>query len=207
MTAEAPAVAAPAPGRRVKYTLILASLLLAALVLLAWTQGWLAVELVPGAPTASVSVDGNVAAPALAALALAGLALTAALSIAGLLFRIVLGVLDAVLGACIAFSAVLVLTGPVAASEPAVTAATGVAGTESIAGVVSATSLTVWPVITLVAGILLVVVGLGVALTARRWPSSSRKYSAVRLEPVDRDEMPDAVDSWDELSRGDDPTR
>lgn len=205
MTGEA---AAPrAAGRRVKYTLILASLLLAALVLLAWTQTWLTVHLIAGAPTASVPVDGNVAAPALAALALAGLALTAALSIAGLLFRIVLGVLDALLGACIAFSAILVLTAPVAASEPAVTAATGVAGSESIAEVVSATSLTVWPVFTLVTGILLVLVGLGVALTARRWPSSSRKYSAVRLEPVDRDEMPDAVDSWDELSRGDDPTR
>lgn len=198
---------AQATGRRVKYTLILASLLLAALVLLAWTQTWLTVELVAGAPTASVPVDGNVAAPALAALALAGLALTAALSIAGLLFRVVLGILDALLGACIAFSAVLVLTGPVAASEPAVTAATGVAGSESIAEVVSATSLTLWPVLTLVAGVLLVLVGLGVALTARRWPSSSRKYSAVRLEPANRDEMPDAVDSWDELSRGDDPTR
>ena len=198
---------AKATGRRVKYTLILASLLLAALVLLAWTQTWLTVELVAGAPTASVPVDGNVAAPALAALALAGLALTAALSIAGLLFRVVLGILDALLGACIAFSAVLVLTGPVAASEPAVTAATGVAGSESIAEVVSATSLTLWPVLTFVAGVLLVLVGLGVALTARRWPSSSRKYSAVRLEPANRDEMPDAVDSWDELSRGDDPTR
>ena len=198
---------APRTGRRVKYTLILASLLLAAVVLLAWTQSWLTVELTAGAPTTSVSVDGNIAAPALAALALAGLALTAALSIAGLLFRIILGVLDAVLGACIAFSAILVLTGPVAASEPAVTAATGIAGSTSIAAIVSATSLTFWPFLTAAAGILLVVVGAGITLTARRWPSSSRKYSAVRLEPADSGAMPDAVDSWDDLTRGDDPTR
>lgn len=194
-------------GKRTKYTLILASLVLAAISLVAWTQTWLTVSLGAGAPTESVTVDGAVAAPALAALALAGLALTAALSIAGVLFRIVLGVLDALIGACIALSAVLVVTGPVAASEAAVTSATGIAGSESIAGIVTATSLTVWPLVTLATGILLVLVGLGIAVTGRSWPSSSRKYSAVRLEPVDGDAMPDAVDSWDELTRGDDPTR
>lgn len=199
-----------APGaraKRIKYILILASLLLSAVVLLAWTQAWLTVDLAPGAPRESVTVDGNTAAPALAALALAGLALTAALAIAGPVFRVVLGILDAILGACIALSAFLVLTSPVAASEPAVTAATGVAGSSSIADVVSATALTAWPVLTVAAGILLVAVGAGVVLTASRWPSSPRKYSAVRLEPAERATMPDAVDSWDELSRGDDPTR
>ncbi len=193
--------------KRTKYALILGSLVLAALVLVAWTQAWLTATLDAGAPTASVTVDGAVAAPALAALALAGLALTAALSIAGVLFRIILGALDGLIGACIVLSAVLVIADPVGAGEAAVTAATGIAGPASIAAIVTGTSLTAWPVITLVFGILLVGVGLGIAVTGRRWPSTSRKYSAVRLEPVDPDARPDAVDSWDDLTRGDDPTR
>lgn len=201
MTAE------PRPGKRPKYLLILASLLLSGLALIAWTQTWLTVELQAGAPTTSVAVDGAVAAPALAALALAGLALSAALAIAGLLFRILLGVLDILLGGCIALSAVLVLRSPVAASEAAVTDVTGIAGADSIAGLVAATSLTPWPGIALATGILLALVGVGIVITAKRWPSSSRKYSAVRLEPVDGDAMPDSVDSWDDLTRGDDPTR
>jgi uncharacterized membrane protein (TIGR02234 family) len=198
---------APRSGKRSKYLLILASLLLSGLALIAWTQTWLVVELAPGSPTTTVTVDGVGAAPALAALALAGLALAAALAIAGLLFRILLGVLDIVLGGCIALSALLVLTGPVAASEAAVTNATGIAGSKSIADLVSATSLTPWPFIALTTGILLALVGVGILVTARRWPSSSRKYSAVRLEPADPDAMPDSVDSWDDLTRGDDPTR
>ncbi|MCU1559850.1 Trp biosynthesis-associated membrane protein [Mycetocola sp.] len=195
------------PGKRSKYVLILASLILSGLALIAWTQTWLMVELAPGSPTSRVAVDGAVAAPALAALALAGLALAAALAIAGHLFRIVLGVLNVVLGGCIALSAVLVLGGPVAASEAAVTNVTGIAGSKSIADLVSGTSLTPWPPIALATGILLAIVGLGIIMTAKRWPSSSRKYSAVRLEPVDGDAMPDSVDSWDDLTRGDDPTR
>lgn len=174
---------------------------------MAWTQTWLDVELAPGSPTTAVTVDGAVAAPALAALALAGLALGAALAIAGLLFRILLGVLNIVLGGCIALSAVLVLNGPVAASEAAVTDVTGIAGSDSIADLVSATSLTPWPVVALATGVLLAVVGVAILVTAQRWPSSSRKYSAARLEPVDGDAMPDSVDSWDDLTRGDDPTR
>ncbi|MBG6238073.1 putative membrane protein (TIGR02234 family) [Mycetocola sp. CAN_C7] len=199
--------ATPVRGKRVKYILIVASLALSALTLVAWTQTWLDVQLVEGSATAAVTVDGNTAAPALAALALAGLALTAALAIAGVLFRILLGVLDAVLGVCIALSAILVLTSPIGASEAAVTTATGIAGSSSIADIVSATSLTIWPILTLLFGILLALTGVAIAISGRGWPSSSRKYSAVRLEPVDGDAMPDSVDSWDDLTRGDDPTR
>ncbi|MET0934154.1 MAG: Trp biosynthesis-associated membrane protein, partial [Mycetocola sp.] len=169
----------PRTSKRAKYVLILASLLLSGLALIAWTQTWLTVELQAGAPTSTVAVDGAIAAPALAALALAGLALSAALAIAGLLFRIVLGVLNVLLGGCIALSAVLVLRDPVAASEAAVTNVTGIAGSDSIAGLVSATSLTPWPAIALATGILLALVGVAVIFTAKRWPSSSRKYSAV----------------------------
>lgn len=198
--------AVPNRGKRVKYTLMLGSLVLAGLTLIAWTQQWLTVTLT-GPARDVLAVDGAVAAPALAALALATLALAAALAIAGSAFRYILGVLEALLGASIVLSAVLVFIDPIGAGEAAVTDATGIAGTESVAAIVSSAVVTAWPAITLVLGIGTVIAGISVVVTARSWPRSSKKYSAVSLEPVATDEMPDAVDSWDELTRGDDPTK
>ena len=193
-------------GKRLKYTLMLGSLVLAGLTLIAWTQQWLTVTLTePGLDP--LAVDGAVAAPALAALALAALALAAALAIAGIGFRYLLGALQVLLGGSIALSAILVFANPVGAAEPAVTDVTGIAGTASVAAIVDSVVLTAWPVLTLVLGILTALAGIGIIATARRWPRSSKKYSAVRVEPVATAEMPDAVDSWDELTRGDDPTR
>lgn len=193
-------------GKRAKYSLMLGSLAAAGLTLIAWTQQWLTVTLTE-AGQHSLPVDGAIAAPALAALALATLALAAALAIAGIWFRFLLGVLQVLLGASITLSAVLVFIDPVGAAEPAVTDATGIAGAESVASIVSSATVTAWPAITLALGILTILAGIGIVVTARLWPTSSKKYSAVRLEPVATEEMPDAVDSWDELTRGDDPTR
>ncbi|MCP2030864.1 hypothetical protein L1277_000928 [Okibacterium sp. HSC-33S16] len=194
------------PRKRVKYSLMLGTLALAGLTLIAWTQQWLTVTLTePGGEP--LPVDGSIAAPALAALSLAALALAAALAIAGIGFRYILGVLQLLLGASIALSAILVFSNPVGAAEPAVTDATGIAGASSVAAIVNSTSLSVWPALTLAFGVLIAAAGIGIVVTARVWPRSSKKYSAVRMEPVAGDEMPDAVDSWDELSRGDDPTR
>lgn len=203
-----PTASAPVPnrGKRVKYSLMLGSLVLAGLTLIAWTQQWLTVTLTdPGRDV--LTVDGAVAAPALAALALATLALGAALAIAGTVFRYILGVLEVLLGASVALSAVLVFLDPVGAAEAAVTDATGIAGTESVAAIVDSAVVTGWPAITLVLGVATAVAGIAVVVTARSWPRSSKKYSAVTLEPVATDDMPDAVDSWDELTRGDDPTK
>jgi hypothetical protein len=193
-------------GKRAKYSLMLGTLALAGLTLIAWTQQWLTVTLTePGHDP--LPVDGSIAAPALAALSLAALALAAALAIAGIGFRYLLGVLQLLLGASISLSAILVFSNPVGAAEPAVTDATGIAGASSVASIVDSTSLSAWPALTLAFGVLIAAAGIGILVTARVWPRSSKKYSAVRMEPVASDEMPDAVDSWDELSRGDDPTR
>ena len=80
----------------------------AALALLAWSQTWfelgsrIAAAQGAGEP---IAVAGSVASPALAALGLAGLALVAALAIAGPGIRIVLGVLEVVLGGCVLLAA------------------------------------------------------------------------------------------------------
>ena len=203
-------------GRRLKYSAILGIVLLAALELTASTQPWATLVLTPGVGDGrALSVVGTVAAPALSALALAGLALAAALAIAGPAFRIVLGLLQIVLGGSVVLAASTALADPVRAGSSLVTDATAIAGRESVAALV-ASSVTAWPVVALVAGVLTAVIGVLVLVTVRRWPGAKKKRVS-RFEPADGyghgattvrtdDGDIDPVVSWDELSRGDDPT-
>jgi len=186
-------------GRRLKLGVIVAGLVLSGLTLLAWTQQWFAISLLPDG---SVAVGGDVAAPALAALALSGLALVAALAIAGPVFRVVLGLLEAAIGALAVVSAVLAIVDPVAACASAITAVTGVSGAASVAALVSAVAPTAWPFVALLAGALIVTVGITIVVSSRLWPQSSRKYQAARLAEVDGSPIGD----WDALSDGRDPT-
>jgi uncharacterized membrane protein (TIGR02234 family) len=184
---------------------MISAILLSGATLLAWTMPWFIVTLGGGEAAAPVvTVAGDVAAPALAALGLAGLALVAALAIAGPVFRIILGVLFAAIGASIALSAWSAAADPITASGPLVTEATGIAGEQSIRDLIESSQSTAWPALTIAIGILAVLVGLAIAATARRWPSGSSRYQAVRLE--DADAPRSAVSDWDQLSDGSDPT-
>jgi uncharacterized membrane protein (TIGR02234 family) len=222
------------PGRRAKLYALLATLAGSGLTLLASTQTWSTLHLGAAANhSAPVTVQGSAAAPALTALALAGLALAAALAIAGPLVRIVLGVLGVIIGASVLLSALTAVTDPVQAAAPAVTAATGVAGHASVAHLVSRLDTSIWPWFAVVGGALVVLCNLVVLVTSSRWPGPSKRYQAVRFEAAGQqhaeadagdaagEDAGDgtepgaepasgrdaAIDSWDELSRGEDPTR
>jgi hypothetical protein len=190
-----------ASPRRTKSLVILVSALLALATLISWTQVWFAVTLQDGA---RLDIDGQVAAPALSALALASLVLVGALSIAGPFFRVVFGVLESLIGVAIVFSAVIAVTDPVGASAPAISVATGLAGERSVAESVDGLDPTLWPWLALASGVLIVLAGAAIVVLGRRWPGSSRRYQATRLEPADGRRS--SVDDWDALSGGDDPT-
>ncbi|MET1015706.1 MAG: Trp biosynthesis-associated membrane protein [Leifsonia flava] len=190
-----------------KYKVILVIVVGAALALLAATQQWFTLTVASGAGgSTELAVSGAVAAPALSALAFAALALAAALAIAGPFIRIVLGVLGVLLGGSVILSTTLALGDPVAAGASVVTGATGVSGSDSVHELVSSVGGSAWPVLALVAGIVIALGAIGVLVTTRRWPASARKYQAVRLESTEVSAKDRAVDEWDELSRGDDPT-
>ncbi len=193
-----------------KYGLLLSTVIGSAIVLLAWTQDWFALEMVEVAHGgAALPVSGSAAAPALPALSLAGLALVAALGLAGPVFRVILGALELVLGASVVLEASLALADPVGAGAALVSQVTGVAGSESVAALVAGVNTTVWPFIAIVGGVIVALSGLGVALTSSRWPKSGRKYQAARLEHAEGSTAvvgEDFVADWDDLSRGDDPT-
>jgi hypothetical protein len=172
---------------------------LAAIVLLAWSQPWFVLRLADE----TITVSGDLAAAALPPLALASFALVLALALAGPVFRVVLALLEFLLGATVALVSGLAIADPVAASAPAITAATGVSGSGSIAELVEQVQSTAWPTVAFVAGVLMGATGIAVALTATRWPRGGRKYSRSRLEAA---EGVSPVDEWDALSEGDDPT-
>jgi hypothetical protein len=178
-------------GRRVKLLVIVTVIGASALALLAWTQTWVdANVIIQGSATTHLDVTGSTAAPALTALALAGLALAGALTIAGRVIRVILGVLETLLGASVFLAAITAVIDPAGASAAAVTAATGIAGHESIQGGVASATLTGWPYLALVAAGIMVVAGVGVLVTQHRWPGPASRYQAVRLTLASTDAAP-----------------
>lgn len=170
-------------ARRLKYSIMLVIAAGSGLALLGWTQTWYGLVLIDSAGHAGpLAVSGQVAAPAVSALALSGLALAGALSIAGPVLRAVFGVLEALLGASVILSVVLSELDPVTAGAPVVSQVTGVTGTDSVHALVSTASSTLWPIVTLIAGVAMLAAGIVVIVTLRRWPDSSQKYQSVRLE-------------------------
>ena len=186
--------------RRRKLTLLLAGIALAGVAFIGWTQQWFSVALVDG-PT--LAIAGDVAAPALSTLALTCLVLVGALSIAGPFFRVVLGVLQVLLGATMVLSGVLALVNPAGASAASITDATGIAGAGSVADQVASIAGTGWPWISTIASALIVATGVAVVVTGKTWPGTARKYGATKLEAA---ETRTTVDDWDALSEGNDPT-
>ncbi|TFC96982.1 MULTISPECIES: Trp biosynthesis-associated membrane protein [Cryobacterium] len=205
-----------ASARRVKLVNILVVLAGSGLALLAWTQPWVNAEVAQsGSARQTIEVAGATAAPGVTALALAGMALAGALSIAGPVIRLVLGVLGVLLGSSVFLSAFLAITDPATASAGAVTDVTGIAGTESVVDAVVSASLTAWPFVALLSGVVIAGAGVSVLVTARHWPGPTSRYQAVRFAPADPDDSGaadaagqerDSIDDWDGLSRGEDPT-
>lgn len=197
---------------RARLLSVVAILFAGALAVISSTQAWLVVTLQDG-DHAQLTVAGSAAVPVLAPLGLAVLALGAALSIVGTVLRYVFGVLTVLIGGLLGYlSAVIVFTAPVSAVASTVTTATGITGLSGVAGLVSAITPTPWPAITLAISVLLLATGVFALITARSWRGSGRKYQSEGGTRTREDRAPaasrrfDAVDSWDDLSRGSDPT-
>lgn len=193
--------------RRGKGVSILAVLAAGAVLLIASTQTWLGVRL-SDSPDALLAVAGATALPVLAPLSLAALAAGAALSLAGRVAGTLFGILTAALGlALAALTLPIVFAPPLAAVAPTVTDATGIAGDRAIEALVSAVSATPWPAIALAAAVVLAGAGGFVSATARHWRAGGRRYRTQAGERTGGPAGPlDAIDSWDDLTRGSDPT-
>lgn len=192
--------------RRGRLSSVLGILLGSGLLLISTTQTWF--DVVAGPDGASIAAPGSTAAPLLAPLALAGLALGLALSLVGTVLRYALAVLAVAIGATSAVTAfTIAATAPITAVAPSVTEVTGIAGTPSLAEIVTSMIATPWPWIAGFAGSLIAIVGVYALVTARMWAQSGRRYESDTAASGRAAPPTDAVGVWDDLSRGDDPTR
>ena len=195
--------------RRARLLAVLVTVACGAVGVISSTQTWLAVTLDDGANHV-LDVPGASAIPVLTPLSLAVLALGAALSITGLALRYAFGALSVLIGVVLAWlTARAAFEHPVAAVASVVTESTGIAGEPSIAALIASISTTGWPFVCLAAWIILVAAGVFTLATARAWTGTGRRYRSAD-SPISTSAAGsrphDAIDDWDDLSRGEDPT-
>ncbi|MEN0023400.1 MAG: Trp biosynthesis-associated membrane protein [Microbacterium sp.] len=193
-------------ARRGRSIALLGFLLAGAVGIISSTQTWLTVERADaGEP---ILVPGASALPLLAPLSLAVLALGLAMSIVGPVLRLVFGVLGAASAVFLGWTTLqLFLSDPLAAVGPTVTETTGLAGSAAIADVVVGIERSAWPPIALVGWVVLLAASLVVLVTWRRWKTGGRRFRTDAPHAAETVGPVDAIDSWDDLSRGTDPTR
>ena len=184
-----------------KSALIMLAVLAALAIFGTTTQTWIHVFIAPGETTQSeINIPGSKAAVAVSALALVALAGALATSIAGKIARIITALIMFLSAAGITAVVLGVLADPVTAAMTEVGAATGIEGQGSDA------TTTVFPVLAIVAALVLALVSLLVLFVGRRWNVRS-KYDVVQPSQAGGTGEPvDGIDSWDQLSRGEDPT-
>ncbi|KRF06261.1 hypothetical protein ASH00_08375 [Arthrobacter sp. Soil782] len=202
----APAVSRT-PALRRRGFLVLATVASALAAFGSTTQTWLSVALPQsGVQTPSIEVAGSDAATAVTAFALVGLAAALAASIAGRIARWIIAVILTVAGAGIALSSLAVATDPGSAAAPAIGESLGVTSQDGAS--VTATAM---PWLAAVAGLLLVLCAVWLLIAGRGW-QTARRYenrqdsSPTRNPQAKADTNADEIDSWDSLSRGEDPT-
>ena len=194
--------------RRPRTLSVLAILLGGAIAIISSTQIWLTVTLRAGT-SELLTVAGAAAAALLAPLSLAALALGLALAVVGRVLAYAFGALATVIGVTLVFGSLrVVLTHPMDAYAAAVTQSTGLSGTEAIAELVAHVDGTAWPWLAALAGVLIALGGLLTLASVHRWQAGGRRYErdAPRTEGAVGSRPHDAIDSWDDLTHGEDPT-
>ena len=183
---------------RQRLMVVVALILLGATGVLAATRTFSTVALAGADQT--IAVAGSQAAPALAPLALAQLALAGALTIAGRVARVVLGVVLVVLAAAVVGLVVPIVLDPASGTRGAVTAATGLVGEAQPPGSIAGTG---WPLVAVAAALLSAAIGVFVVVRSGRWSTGGRRFRRPADAAV---RSTDPIAEWDALTRGGDPT-
>ncbi len=177
-------VTSAAPSSKLRVLLLL--WLLCALIALTLGREWLIVALrEPIGGEQDLRVSGQQASGGVASLVLSAAAAGVALLLAGRVFRVVLGVLVALLGGCVVWAVAATLADPLLAAGPLLSERSGISGAASLLQLVDAWRWSFWPGVALGLGGALVLCGVAVVVLAPRWPLGGARYRAVRLVPVD----------------------
>lgn len=198
-------------AKRVKLYSVVGLLVGAGIAMLTLTQPWAMLGLHTSEFERDFSHSGGDTGTAIMGLAIATLAAAGALTIAGRLFRYVIGILTVGLGVGIAVAAGVGAADPAAGFGPEIRQFSGITDDAGVREIISQGTIatTSWSFIALAAGVVIAIVGIVALVTAHRWPGSARKYSRTRVEAVDESTEvidDDRISQWDALSMGDDPT-
>ncbi len=180
----------------------------AVLAVIGATQTWVTLTLREGAAAVDqLVVTGHDLNASLSPLAIAVLAAALALTIAGRVFRWVLGALVALLGAGIVAVSYGVLAQPVTAASGRIAEITAISGDAQL-DLITASEVTSWPWVTVAAGAALVLLGVLVLVLGGRWRRAGRKYEsgAARTAAARGNEEHDRISDWEMLSGGEDPS-
>ncbi|WP_237687534.1 Trp biosynthesis-associated membrane protein [Arthrobacter jiangjiafuii] len=215
-----------------KGIVIMAAVLFGIAAFASTTRTWLNVQLPATAvQTPDLAVSGSDAATAVTAFAVVAITAALAASIAGPIARWIVSVILLVAGVGVVAASYTVISDPLQGAAGAIGQAIGVSGSTD-----TVVTLTVMPWLALAAGILIALGGIWMALASRSWTSSRRYAPAPApadagttadgsapagppagegattapapgSSAADEGEAPvDDIDSWDRLTRGDDPT-
>jgi uncharacterized membrane protein (TIGR02234 family) len=171
----------------------------AALVLLAGGRSWVHFSVIqPPLPAVHGVATGHRLAGATTSLGLVILAAAVALVATRRLGRQLAGVLVVAVGVTAVVLALHVAVDPASSVNGAVATATGRRGIAA-----TTVSVTAWPWLAALGGMLATLIGAMTVAHGRRWPAMGRRYEvAPATAPTKRDE----TSMWDALDRGDDPT-
>lgn len=178
------------------------------LALISATQPWVTLMLVEGAAAAgTLVVSGQDLNPSLSPVSIAVLAAALALTIAGRVFRRVLGVLIVALGAGIVALALGVSADPITAASSKIAEITAISGDAQL-DLIASSTISPWPTVTVIAGAVVSLLGVLVVVVSGRWRAAGRKYeSGSGAERAPRQEAaPDRISDWERLSGGEDPS-
>jgi uncharacterized membrane protein (TIGR02234 family) len=196
-------------GHRELAAAVVGAVFAGGVALIAGGQTWAAVTLDRPAPLPPVdaAVSGSDVMPLVTAMGLVLLASAVALFAVRGAGRIAVGVLVVLAGGLLVWVGVAALTGGL--DE----ATANVLGIGQGPAVVDVDTVTVWPTVVVVAGVVGVALGVFVAVRGRSWPAMGRRYErpgravgSPARAVVARSDEELAQDAWKALDRGDDPT-
>lgn len=183
---------------------VLILLLGGVLALIGSTQTWVTAVGFEAAHIDSVQLSGQEASPVITAMALVTVAAGAALSIARRMGRWLIGIVAVLAAVAMAWASIDVVVNPLRAVAQKIAETTGTTATAEITPNIE---VTVLPWLTVIGALIGAVGGLMTLTAGRRWPvGKTKKYDVGTQQRHDPDGPLDEIDTWDELSRGEDPT-
>lgn|SRR5699024_8564 len=195
----------PKPARGLNRSVTVLILLFGgAIALIGSTQTWVTATGFEAAHISHVQLSGQEASPLITAMSLVTIAAGAALSIARSLGRWIIGIVTVLSAIAMGWASLSVWSNPLTAVAPKVAETTGTTGMEDIAGNIDVSLL---PWLTVLGALLVLIGGIITLIVGSRWPvGKTKKYERSDQITVDPDTQLDEIDTWDELSRGEDPT-